>query len=74
MINNLNETNIKYTQQRLGHEKIQTTLDYYAEFDANIDVRNKKRQNMDKQLKQAGLQLFPEVKNETKSTILRLIV
>lgn len=77
LINELEETNVKYVQQRMGHEKIQTTLDYYAEFDANIDVRNKKRKNMEKQLEQAGLQLFPETKNETKSTkkstILRLI-
>lgn len=68
LINELEETNVKYVQQRLGHEKIQTTLDYYAEFDANIDVRNKKRQNMDKQLENAGLQLFPKIKDETKST------
>lgn len=78
LINELDETNVKYVQQRLGHEKIQTTLDYYAEFDANIEVRNKKRQNMDKQLEQAGLQLFSEKrqmrKSTKKSTKLRLIV
>lgn len=77
LINELEETNTKYVQQRMGHEKIQTTLEYYAEFDANIAVRNKKRKNMEKQLEQAGLQLFPEIKNEakstTKSTKLRLI-
>ncbi len=68
LINELEETNTKYVQQRMGHEKIQTTLEYYAEFDANIAVRNKKRKNMEKQLEQAGLQLFPEIKRETKST------
>lgn len=78
LINELKETNIKYVQQRLGHEKIQTTLDYYAEFDSNIEVRNKKRKNMDKQLEHAGLQLFPEKQKNEKSTkkgtILKLIV
>ena len=77
LINELEETNTKYVQQRMGHEKIQTTLEYYAEFDANIAVRNKKRKNMEKQLEQAGLRLFPEIKSEakstTKSTKLRLI-
>lgn len=68
LINELEETNTKYLQQRMGHKKIITTLDYYAEFDENIAVRNKKRKKMEKQLEQAGLQLFPEIKSEAKST------
>lgn len=77
LINELNETNVKYVQQRMGHEKIQTTLDYYAEFDSNAEARNEKRNNMDKQLNHAGLQLFDKIsknkKSTKKSTKLRLI-
>lgn len=58
LINELKETNVKYVQQRMGHEKIQTTLDYYAEFDSNIEARNEKRKNMENQLNHAGLQLL----------------
>lgn len=68
LINELNESNQKYVQQRLGHEKIQTTLDYYAEFDSNDDARNLKRHNMNKQLKESGLQLFKTDKKSSKST------
>lgn len=68
LINELNESNHKYIQQRLGHEKIQTTLDYYAEFDSNIDTRDLKRQNINKQLKKSGLNLFEDSKKTPKST------
>ncbi|TFJ72132.1 tyrosine-type recombinase/integrase [Carnobacterium maltaromaticum] len=68
LINELNETNHKYVQERLGHEKIQTTLDYYAEFDSNDAVRKLKRQNMDNQLNKSGLQLFKADKKAPKST------
>ncbi|SCA92118.1 Putative Tyrosine recombinase XerC-like [Pseudolactococcus piscium] len=77
LINELKETNVKYVQQRMGHEKIQTTLDYYAEFDSNIEARNEKRKNMENQLNHAGLQLFEEeskIEESTKkSTKLRLV-
>ncbi|MBC2135334.1 site-specific integrase [Listeria innocua] len=77
LINELNESNQKYVQQRLGHEKIQTTLDYYAAFDANDDARKLKRHNMDKQLSKSGLQLFEtdkkSLKSTKKSTIIELV-
>ncbi len=77
LINELSDSNHKYVQQRLGHEKIQTTLDYYAEFDSNDAVRKLKRDNMDKQLKKSGLQLFKTdkkvAKSTPKSTVVKLI-
>ncbi|CAM3093617.1 tyrosine-type recombinase/integrase [Lactococcus hircilactis] len=67
LINELHETNIKYIQQRLGHEKIQTTLDYYAKFDTSDAMRNEKRKNMDRSIYNAGLQVFSEIQTLQES-------